>query len=173
MINQNVTALIVVDVQRAAFTQRIKIFKENELIHNINSLIDAFHNKGIQVYFIRHSNRTTLVENSEGWQIHPELHLHASDILVNKRHMSAFREKNLQSEFNKAGIKHIVITGLVTQGCVQAACQDGHKHGYEVTLSSDAHSTFDRDAENAIAELHEKMAAEGINIVKACDILEQ
>lgn len=142
------------------------------MIDNINSLIDTFHNNAMQVYFVRHTNKNTLIENSDDWQIHPKMHLQDDDVLLNKEHSSVFKENLLQNKLNKAGIKHIVIAGLVTHGCVQAACQDTKKLGYDVTLAADGHSSYNQNAESLIVEWNEKLATEGINVIKTCDIIE-
>ena len=170
MSKYNDVALIVIDVQKGVFNKKTKIFKEMELIDNINALVDAFHNHSLQVYFVRHTNSTMLAENTDDWQLHPDLHVKDGDVLLNKQNSSVFKEKALQTELDKAGVRHIVIAGLVTHGCVKAACQDGKKLGFEVTLASDAHSSFNKDAENLIAEWNEKLAAEGVNIASTRDI---
>ena len=38
------------------------------------------------------------------------------------------------------GVKKLIITGLLTHGCVKGACLDAKKLGYEVVLVEDGHS---------------------------------
>lgn len=171
MINVKDTALVVVDVQKGLFNKKTRVFREDELIKNINSLIDVFHENGMKVFFIRHTNKNLLAENTDDWQIHPKLHLQDYDTQLNKEHSSVFKEKILKNELDRLGIKYIVVAGLVTHGCVKAACQDAKKLGYEVTLAADGHSSFNENAESLIAEWNEKLAAEGINVLDSFKII--
>jgi len=150
--NRQNAALLIIDVQKGLFNKKTKVYREKELMENINSLIDLFHHRGLPVYFIRHTNKNMLVENSDDWQIHPDLHIQEDDVVINKEQSSAFKENTLKNELNKSGIKSIVVTGLVTHGCVKAACQDAKKLGYEVTLAADGHSSFNQNAKSLITE---------------------
>lgn len=170
MSDQKFIALVVIDMQKGLFKKAI--FKEMELLDNINKLIDYFHDKNMKIYFIRHTNKNILMENSDDWQLHSDLHLQDSDVFINKEHSSAFKGNTLKDELNKTGIENIVIVGLVTHGCVKAACQDANKLGYGVTLIEDAHSSFNKDAESYIVEWNKKLEQEGINVIKTNEFLE-
>lgn len=164
------TALIVIDMQRGLFAKKIKVFKEAELISNINLLIDAFHKRSLRVYFVRHTNKT-MTENSPEWRLHPDLHVRQDAYLFNKTSSSVFKEKSFQPALAAARIKQLVIVGLVTHGCVKAACEDAVKLGYQVVLAADGHSSFNQDAEGLIEEWNQKLAAEGVDVRNTCDII--
>ena len=59
-------------------------------------------------------------------------------------------------------VGRIVVCGLVTNGCVQIACLDGLKLGFEVFLADGAHSTWHKDAEKLIIDWNQRLAAEGV-----------
>ena len=48
--------------------------------------------------------------------------------------------------------------GLVTHGCVRATCVDASQRGYQVTLVSDGHSNFHKQAAKVIEEWNQKLS---------------
>ena len=52
----------------------------------------------------------------------------------------------------------MVITGLVTHGCVKATCIGAKRQGYEVVLVKDGHSSFSKQAAKLRAEWNEKLS---------------
>lgn len=38
----------------------------------------------LPAYFIRHTNKNTLAENSDDWQIHPDLHIQECDVVMQR-----------------------------------------------------------------------------------------
>ncbi|MBK5109670.1 MAG: cysteine hydrolase, partial [Anaerolineales bacterium] len=66
--------------------------------------------------------------------------------MIHKTHGNAFQDTGLKDELDVRGIKNIVITGLVTNGCVRATCIGGHNLGYRVVLVEDGHSTYIKTA---------------------------
>ena len=84
-----------------------------------------------------------------------------------------FKEKAFKSTINDKHINNIVVTGLVSNGCVQTACSDGIKLGYTVNLISDAHSTFHKDAEQAIIDWNQKLKVKGANVITTDDFLKE
>src|SRR5664279_3051811 len=45
------------------------------------------------------------------------------------------------AKLKRAGIDHLVVTGMQSEYCVDSAIRGAHERGYKVTLVSDAHST--------------------------------
>jgi len=164
------TALLIIDLQQGLFKKKIKIFKEEELIKNINFLIEKSRKLNIPVIFIRHTNKSFLAENSEDWQIHPDVEFEEADLFLNKKHSSLFKEKSIIKKFEDMGLKSLIIAGLVTHGCVKAACLDGKKFGYEIKLAADAHSSFNEKAEKLIEEWNENLSQQGIIVLPAAEI---
>jgi nicotinamidase-related amidase len=68
------------------------------------------------------------------------------------------------------GVRELVITGLVTHGCVKAACLDAVILGYQVTLVSDGHSNFNPKPAQVIAETVEMLREAGVTLNTAREI---
>ncbi len=155
---QNNTALLVIDVQQGLFRKSIPIFRANELLVKINTLIDSAHQAGAPVFFVQHSNQKILVYGSDDWQLHPQLQPGPQDCTIHKQHGNAFEETNLQEELKARYIDTLVVTGLVTHGCVKATCLGGKELGYRVILVEDGHSSYSKDAARLIEEWNQKLA---------------
>jgi nicotinamidase-related amidase len=159
------TALLVIDVQKELFEKSIPIYNAEALLENICSLIDQAHASGVPVFFIQHSSDKILLRGTEGWQLHPRLQPQASDHVIEKHHGNAFEQTNLKAELHALKIEKLVITGLVTHGCVKATSLGARELGYSVVLVKDGHSNFHKKAPEVIAEWNEKLSREGINLL--------
>ena len=164
------TALLVIDVQRALFSRPTPIYKADNLIHNINSLIEIWqHSSGLVVY-IQHSNKKMLIKNSTGWQFHPDISVNETDIVIPKVHGNAFKGTNLYEVLDSSGIENIVITGLVTQGCVRATCIRGFELGFRVILVEDGHSNYSKDAPEIIEKWNLELGKEFVELLSTDEI---
>ena len=153
------TALLIIDLQRALFTRHDPVFNDWQLVETINALVTRAHLFGVKVVYIQHENDSILEKGSDGWQFHPDIKPKTTDLIIHKNQGNAFLGTTLQGDLEARGIKHLLITGLVTQGCVRATSLGGLKLDYDVFLVQGAHSNYSKDAENVIekkeAELHE------------------
>jgi nicotinamidase-related amidase len=151
-------ALLVIDVQQGLFARSTPIYHADDLLNNITTLVDRAHRAGATVFYVQHSSDKILVEGSDGWQLHPRLRPLKKDRIIHKHHGSAFQDTPLAEELEARRIKRLVVMGLVTHGCVRATCVDASKQGYQVTLVSDGHSNFHKQAARIIAEWNQKLS---------------
>jgi nicotinamidase-related amidase len=164
------TALLVIDVQRELFEKSIPIFNADTLLDNICALIDQAHRAGTPVFFIQHSSDKILLRGTDGWQLHPRLQPQAIDKVVEKHHGNAFEKTNLKAQLDSLNIRQLVITGLVTHGCVKATCRGALELGYTVILVKDGHSNYHKKAPAVIVEWNEKLSQAGANLLNAQEI---
>lgn len=164
------TALLVVDVQKGLFEQKTPIYKEIDLLNKITILIDNFRKNNITVIFIQHANKGILKFESDGWQLHPLIKPINNEIIIQKNNGSAFKETNMQKILDKHNIKKLIVAGLTTHGCIKATCLDGVKLGYEVILVEDAHSSYNKKADELIKTWNFKLSEKGINLIRTCEI---
>jgi nicotinamidase-related amidase len=59
------------------------------------------------------------------------------EIIFDKTSSSVFNSTAIDSVLRRMGIEHLVITGIVTDGCVELSARDAADKGYDVTLVSD------------------------------------
>jgi len=159
------TALLVIDVQRALFTRPNPIYKANQLIEAINLIVDRSHLFGVKIIYVQHANQSFLKEGTEGWQFHPGLTRGEGDSQIQKKQGNAFLDTQLQSELEVRGIQNLLITGLVTQGCIKATCLGGLERGYRIFLVEDGHSNYNQEAAAVIEKCQKELELAGAEIV--------
>ena len=169
IIMKGVQALLVLDMQYGLLQRNV--FNKQQLIKNVNSLLDFFHNREKPVFLIRHTNTSFSAENTDNWQIDSEIMSADTDILLNKIHSSVFKEKQFASLLQKNNITSVIVTGLVSNGCVKAACLDAKLNGFNVTLISDGHSTFHKEGKDMVNYWNKFLHDEGIQVITTADFL--
>lgn len=159
------TALLVIDVQQALFTRPNPIYKANQLIETINNIVDRSHLYGVKVIYVQHANQSFLKEGTEGWQFHPGISPGEADSLIQKKQGNTFLDTPLQGELEARGIQNLLITGLVTQGCIRATCLGGLELGYRVFLVEDGHSNYNHEAAAVIKKWQNELELSGVEII--------
>lgn len=164
------TALLVIDVQKELFEKSIPIYRAEQLLSHLNQLIDQARQAQVPIVFIQHSSDKILLQGSPGWQFHPDLRLLNTDLLLEKHHGNAFEKTDLNRQLTALGVQRLILTGLVTHGCVKATTLGALELGYQVLLVEDAHSNFHKNAPEVIAEWNEKLKLAGATLVKTADL---
>ena len=165
------TALLVIDVQIGLFKKTLPVYQAADILANINALIFRARAAGIPVIYIQHCNDSFLLKDTPDWHLHPDLcPPTAGDLRIYKRHGSAFEDTPLEKELEARGVGALVVCGLVTHGCVRAACQDALALGYRLTLAADGHSSFSKDAARLIDEWNTRWSQAGALVLPAAEI---
>jgi len=71
-----------------------------------------------------------------------ELYPQAGDYIVDKYGYGAFYNTNLDDILHSLGVESLVVTGTVTQICVEETARGAFHHGYKTTVVSDAVSSY-------------------------------
>lgn len=79
---------------------------------------------------------------SRGYDFVAEIAPREGDVLLPKKHPSAFFGTPLTSYLIQAGIDTLVVTGCSTSGCVRSTAVDAFAYNYKVAIPSDA--VYDR-----------------------------
>lgn len=165
-----INALLVIDVQKGLFNKTIPIFKADVLLRNITILVEKAHENHVPVIYIQHSNDTILAYGSDGWQLHSGIKPTNKDFLIYKKHGNAFEETSLGGLLQSKSVNSLVITGLVTHGCVKATTIGALALGYKVTLVKDGHSNYSKDAPDLIEKWNQKLSENGVVVKSAVEI---
>jgi nicotinamidase-related amidase len=163
-------ALLVIDVQQGLFRHSTRIYRAEELLATIQALVGRAHASGAPVLYVQHSSERVLPFGSDEWLLHPGLGPTEADRLVHKRHGNAFEETGLDAVLKSEGVETVVVTGLVTHGCVKSSCIGAHELGYKVVLVADGHSSYSKDASKLIAEWNEKLSQGGVVVRAAQEV---
>jgi maleamate amidohydrolase len=93
---------------------------------------------------------------AKGYEFVPEVAPQAGDILLPKRHPSAFFGTPLVSYLVERWIDTLVVTGCTTSGCVRGSVVDGFAYNYRVLVPHDA--VYDRSHTSHLANLFDMNA---------------
>lgn len=154
-------AIVVVDMQKdnvGAFCRAI--------VPNIQLLLKEARTKDISVIFAcdsrypddfiftksGHPLRT--IRGTEGVQVIQELDPKPTDVIVEKRMLSAFFATDLDFTLRQKGIKMLVVAGVATWACVLKTAFDAVELGYELVIPADCcASPSPEDHESALKVL--------------------
>jgi nicotinamidase-related amidase len=141
------TALLIVDVQLGMFESPLMppVYAADALLSRIGDLIMRARVADVPVIYVQHSGGEghPLEHGTAGWQVHPVIAPLGNELVIQKRTPDSFHETSLARELEARRIKRLVLTGIQTDYCVDTTCRRAFSLGYEVTLASDAHSTWD------------------------------
>jgi len=138
------SALLIIDGQ-VGIIEGFHAYRGREVLEQINKLLAKARASNMLIVYIQHDGEKghPLEVGSKGWQIHPEIKPHVEDLIINKRASDSFFETTLQRELEARGIKNLIVTGCMTEYCVDTTSRRAVSMGYDVTLVSDAHTTID------------------------------
>lgn len=139
------TALVVVDVQNDVVGAA---HDRDAVINNINSLVAKARSENVPVVWVQHSDEG-MPEESEPWQIVPELSPLESEPIVRKKYGDSFEDTNLEEVLAASAVGRLVVTGAQTDACIRSTIHGALTRGYDVTLVGDAHTTEDLSAYGA------------------------
>ena len=137
-------ALLIIDVQTGNFSEQNPIYKGDELLRKIKSLINKARRTAIQVVFVQNNGDKGDPDEygTTGWKIHPSIFPVEGDMIIQKRSPDAFHKTVLQNELQKRKVNKLYVTGLQTEYCIDTTCRRAYSLGYDVVLVEDAHSTL-------------------------------
>jgi nicotinamidase-related amidase len=142
----NATALLVIDFQNEYFTGKMPIPDGSKALKNTQRLVSFAHQHKMPVFFVRHigpANGPLFAEGSKFAEFHPDLQPSGNDRVITKATPSSFVGTDLDKQLKQAGIKKLVVSGLMTHMCVSSTARDAVPLGYEVIIPEDATATRD------------------------------
>jgi nicotinamidase-related amidase len=93
--------------------------------------------------------RGCTVDGTWGAEILPEVAPGPDDLIVDKWRSSAFIGTNLDMVLRDNGIRTVICTGVVTQGCVESTARDAAFMDYYVVVVEDAVATYEQQLQDA------------------------
>ena len=138
------SALLIIDVQ-VGIIEALHAYRGREVVMQINKLLSKARASNMPIIYIQHDGEAghPLEVGTEGWQIHPEIKPQEEDLIIRKRASDSFFETTLQRELEARGVQHLIVTGCMTEYCVDTTARRAISMGYDVSLVSDAHTTID------------------------------
>ena len=141
-------ALIVIDIQAFYFPEGMVPLKGPEAAaKQAARVIAAFRAAGRPVIHVQHLPKDVDTPDPTGiqeqYRIHPDVLPAQGEIVVGKHHANSFRDTELLAILRELGVETLVVTGMQTHMCVEAAVRAAADFGFEVTVIHDACATRD------------------------------
>jgi nicotinamidase-related amidase len=160
----SLTALIVVDVQRAFDEWEAAGMRRNnpQAVARIADLLGAFRDRGAPIFHIRHQGtrpNSSFLPGATGYPVKDEAREIAGEPVIVKRVNSAFIGTDLEAQLRAAGIKTLVICGATTNHCVETTTRMAGNLGFDTRLVRDATWTFGRVGPDGDARSAEEVHA--------------
>jgi nicotinamidase-related amidase len=145
------SALVIIDVQHFYFPGGSASLVEPERAsQNASKILGSFRSKGDLVVHVRH-------KASKGAEIHEHVAPTEGERVFTKTEVSCFNGTDLLAYLQEQQVSKLVICGMMTHMCVEAAVRAAHDLGFEVTVVGDACATRDLEFEGtkiAAADVH-------------------
>jgi nicotinamidase-related amidase len=141
------TALLVIDVQVGLVEGPEPAYRGEALLANVNDLLSKARSAGALVVYVQHDGDAggRLEVGTAGWAIHPSIAPAEGELVIRKRASDSFYQTPLQQELAARAIRHLVVSGMRTEMCVDTTSRRAISLGYDVTLAADAHATVDSE----------------------------
>jgi nicotinamidase-related amidase len=129
------SALLIIDIQDFYFPGgRVQLEDPERAGMNAGLLLNQFRNTDLPVYHVRHNFEP-------GGDIHPFVEPEGDEAVISKDQVNAFLDTKLLELLRADSIEQLVICGMQTHMCVEAAVRAAHDLGFSCILVEDACAT--------------------------------
>jgi nicotinamidase-related amidase len=140
------TALVIIDLQNDYFPGgKMELEGADAAAASAASALGRFREKGAPVFHVRHlSTRpgaTFFIPGTSGAEIHAAVRPQQGERVIEKNFPNSFRATALEQALKEAGVRELVVAGMMTHMCVDASVRQATDLGYKVTLLGDACAT--------------------------------
>lgn len=141
-------------------TGALKCERAARIIPNIKRLVEAAREKGIPVVYANDTHLHAVDKEFKVWKQHAvsgtwgaqvvdELKPAEKDYVVHKRRYSAFFATDLDLLLRELNVDTLILTGLVTNVCVQHTAADAFFRGYTVIVPRDCVEAVNEETHKA------------------------
>jgi nicotinamidase-related amidase len=140
------TALLIVDIQNFYFPgEKPGLVNAEQASLNAREILNIFREKNQLVVHVRH-------QANKGFEIHKNVEPAANEKVITKQEVNCFQGTDLLEYLKSYGINRLVIIGMQTQMCVEAAIRAGHDFGFECIVIPEACATKDLMFDNRVVK---------------------
>jgi nicotinamidase-related amidase len=129
------TALLIIDIQNFYFPGGSMALENPEAAGmNAGLILERFRDGKALIIHVRH-------EIEPGGEIHDYVKPEEGEIVISKSQVNAFMGTELLLTLEENGVDQLIICGMQTHMCVEAAVRAAHDFGYKCILVGDACAT--------------------------------
>jgi len=140
-------ALLVINAQQAIDHPSLGVRNNPDAEANIARLLSAWRASGRPIYHIRHDSTSATSPfrpGQPGHEFKTEAVPAPGEPVIGKRTNSAFVGTDLEARLRAAGHTTLMVTGVITNNCVEATVRMAGNLGFDTFLVEDAAFTFGR-----------------------------
>jgi nicotinamidase-related amidase len=154
-INLENVALLVLDMQDYFLSQESKAYipSTTAILPNLVTLTETINDKNIPVIYTRHVNSKAdagmmdvwwhrLIEDGSTFSNLSRLFDTSGKTVIDKTRYDAFWGTELNGILKQMGVERLIVTGVMTNLCVETTIRSAFQHGYECILLVDGTSTY-------------------------------
>jgi nicotinamidase-related amidase len=139
-------ALLIIDIQNDYFLGgKMELEGADAAAGRAAEALKAFREKSLPVFHVRHLSvrpgSTFFIPGTSGAEIHAAVKPQGGEKVIEKNFPNSFRGTELERALKDAGVKELVVAGMMTHMCVDASVRQAADLGYKVTLLGDACAT--------------------------------
>lgn len=135
-------ALLLIDLQQDYFPGgALPLHAPEEATAAAARLLAAFRAADEPVFHVRHAGEPAagfLVRDTPGAEFHPSVVPEDGEEVVTKTKVNAFLDTDLDARLRHDEVRELVVAGMMTSMCVDAAVRTASDLGYRVTVAQDA-----------------------------------
>ncbi|WP_114822137.1 cysteine hydrolase family protein [Chryseobacterium sp. KLBC 52] len=151
------TALIIIDVQNDYFPGgKMTLEKAEQAAENARNILEYFRKNNLPVIHIQHistnEGATFFLPDTEGAKINYMILPREDEKVIIKHFPNSFRETDLLGYLQSKNIKNLVITGMMTDVCVDATTRAAFDFGFTNTIIGDATATRNRELNGEVVK---------------------
>ena len=155
--------LLIVDAQVNQFEPPMAVHDGPVILDRLKRLVARARAANVPVAFIQNDGGEADPDlpGTPGWALHSDLLPVGSEKVYRKTTTDSFHETGLLEDLRATGVTDLVIAGMQSNYCIDATTRRAVAEGFNVTLVSDAHSTFSFTEEPAAAIIQAQNEALG------------
>ncbi|MER7650774.1 MULTISPECIES: cysteine hydrolase family protein [Streptomyces] len=138
-------ALIVVDVQSAFFEGEEAVPHAAAVQERLEDLVGRARAAGALIVHLQNDGApgTSDEPGTKGWELHLPVIPGPREVVIRKTEDDGFHETPLGDLLTGAGVRSLVVCGVMSEMCVLATARTALEREYRVVLPHDAHGTYD------------------------------
>lgn len=152
-VNAREAALVVIDLQQGIVGLQTAPYAAHDVVQRSAELAASFREAGGVVVYVRVDLQNLIEGNVDismrdpntpaaASELVPEAGRQPSDLLITKRHWSAFQGTELEKELRSRGVRTIVLVGIATNFGAESTARDAAGLGFDLVFVEDAMTTF-------------------------------
>lgn len=148
--------LIVIDIQD---NTTALLLGKKKFVSRVNLIIQYFKKNNLPIIYVKQKG---------AGKIYKEVLVNDADYVVTKNKPSSFSSDEFCQILDKLGATEMVVTGLMSNACVQATSKSALEKGYKVTLIEDGHDSIIKPMRGVFNKiLHKK----GANLISCTEFV--